>query len=255
MNARKLRITGSAEACFRITLLLLWGLVIIGCAREEIAADLEAPPAPEFVPRSADTALVEQGIDTVPEGYYISLSWLPPEASDLAGYRLYRQAEDYVDSLPPEMIEELPLPELGNTSMPDYLDNSSVLFSDSSAGFFYWVKAYDQSGNESGLSEEAYYKLLPKPISLSYSAFNDSLELTWDYTEALSQVNYFVVRLFEAGNDTAFWLQPFSQFSDFKVTYYDNLANGIYRFQVDVVGLPPLERPSGSEAALQFSIP
>lgn len=226
---------------------LLCALALTGCTREEVAADLEPPPTPQFVARSAETNSVEQGIDAVPEGHYIYLAWQPSLASDRAGYRVYRQAED---SLEMELIDSL--------EATQYIDRAAVLAPDqtgNSQGFYYWVSAYDASGNESGLSEEAYYKLLPKPVSLSYNNYTDSLLFSWDYTEALSQVSYFVVRLYQSASDTAFWLETFTQFSDFKVMYYGGLNPGDYRYQVDVVGTSPEDLPSGSEAALQFSMP
>jgi hypothetical protein len=242
--------------------LLLGCLGLAGCVSEKIAADLEPPPVPQFVTRTSDLALVEQGIDATAEGNYIYIAWNPSDAGDLAGYKVYRQAQDSVSFLAPELIEVLPLTELSSASAPDYLDRSSVLAPNAqtglSEGFYYWVSAYDAGGNESGLSESAFYKLLPKATLSPPVQQGDSLVIQWSFTSAaVSQVDYFVVRLFQSnGGDWApFWLQQHAFFDPLRVVYPQPLAAGNYRVQVDVVGAAPVSQPAGSEAALNFTIP
>lgn len=233
-----------------------------GCVSEKIAADLEPPPVPQFIPRSSELDLVEQGVDATAEGNYIYIAWYPSDAGDLAGYRVYRQAQDSVSFLPPELIEDLPLSELSSASTPDYLDRSSLLAPNAqtglSSGFYYWVSAYDAGGNESGLSESAFYKLLPKATLSPPVQQNDSLVIQWGYTSAsVSQVDYFVVRLFQSsgGDWVPFWLQQHSFFDPLRVVYPQPLAAGTYRVQVDVVGAAPSDQPAGSESALMFNLP
>lgn len=234
-----------------LTLALLCCLLLAGCGREEIAADVEPPPQVQFTLRSAETDLAEQGIDAVPDGHYIYLSWLPSPAGDLAGYRLYRQAED---SLEQELIDEL------EPSATEYEDRDSVLAPSSgtglSQGFYYWITAFDQSGNESPLSEEAYYKLIPKADLSEPLIQESSLVLSWSYSQ-MQSASYFVVRLFRwVGNAwEPFWLQEHEEFFPLQVSYDQPLASGVYRYQVDVVGSSPEKLPSGSEKALQFVIP
>ncbi len=242
-------------------ILLALSLSFASCVREEIAADLDPPPTPEFIVRSSDTTLVEQGIDAVPEGDFIALSWLAAEAQDLAGYRIYRQAEDSMDFLPPELVADLTLADLGLQSLPNFLDNSPVLTPNSqtglSQGFFYWVSAYDASGNESGLSVDAYYKLMPKPVLTPPLVQSDSLVLSWSYSQAaVSQVDYFVVRLYDASTGvwTPFWMQQHALFDPLQVIAPLPAGSGLYLFQVDVVGASVPGRPVGSEAALQFEV-
>ncbi len=233
-----------------------------GCVSEKIAADLDPPPVPQFVTRTSDLSLVEHGIDAVAEGNYIYIAWNPSDAGDLSGYKVYRQAQDSISFLPPELIEDLPLSELSSASAPDYTDRSSLLSPNAqtglSQGFYYWVSAYDASGNESGLSESAFYKLLPKATLSPPVQQNDSLVIQWSYaTAAVSQVDYFVVRLFQSGGGAwePFWLQQHAFFDPLRVVYPQSLAAGSYRVQVDVVGAAPANQPAGSEAALIFNIP
>lgn len=240
-----------------MTAVLGLGLLLIGCAREEIASDQEPPPVPQFIPRGADTLFVKQGIDAVPEGDFIDLSWLPSEADDLGGYRIYRRAEDSADVVPPELVVDLTTAQLAGDIFLSYVDNGDVLFSDSSAGFFYWVSAYDESGNESAPSESAYFRLMKKADLQAPLVVADTLQLSWNYTGDPFEVDYFVVRLFrqQGGVWTPFWLYKYNVYFPAQVDYVGVLAGGAYRYQVGVVGASPPDRPSGSEAAWQFDIP
>ncbi|RJP81446.1 MAG: hypothetical protein C4524_01795 [Candidatus Zixiibacteriota bacterium] len=242
-------------------LMMLAALALSGCGREEIAADLDPPAAPHFVPRSADTALVEQGVDAVPEGDWIHLVWEPGPEPDLEGYRLYRRAVDDTADIEMHLIADLPLAELPDLNQPGYLDNDPALAPHSqtgiTGGFRYFIGAYDEAGNESGLTDSIYYRLLPKP-SLTQPVQQDSaLVLSWSYSLAAAfQVDYFVVRLFraEGGGWTPFWTLKYNLFNPLQVIYPEIPDPGQYLFQVDVVGAGSSAEPAGSEAALEFMV-
>jgi len=249
MAKYKMKRTFGDKYCLALALLIC--ILLAGCGREEIAADTEPPEVVLITPRSNETDLIEQGIDAVPDGDYIYLSWMPSAATDLAGYRLYRMAEDSVDQ---ELIAELD----PNTTY--YEDRDSLLAPNSgtglSQGFYYWVTAYDESGNESSLSEEAYYKLIAKPDLTDPIIQENSITFSWSYNQT-QLASYFVVRLFEwaDGGWNPFWLYKHEEFFPLQVNYDPSLDSGIYRYQVDVVGSTPAELPSGSEKSLQFTIP
>lgn len=236
-----------------LALLVICGLAMVGCVREEIAADLDPPPIVQITTRTPDAALIEQGIDAVPDGDFIYLSWLPSDADDLAGYRLYRQAEDTTAR---QRIADL------EANIIEYEDHDSLLAPNQetglSKGFFYWVTAYDEGGNESGLSEEAYYRLMAKPDLNQPVVGENSLILSWSYTlDDPFDVDYYVIRLLWVIDNewTPFWVQTHQEYSQLNATYYESLASGTYRFQVDVVGATPQDLPSGSESWLEFEIP
>ncbi|MFH1862098.1 MAG: hypothetical protein ABH878_04720 [bacterium] len=232
--------------------LLLWlCLLWLGCVREEVASDLEAPPPPQFIPRSPDTSLTEQGVDAVPEGDYIYVVWQPSPANDLAGYRLYRQAEEGLERTLINDGEEL-----------EYLDRDPQLAPDPqtglSQGFYYWVSAYDFSGNESALSTECYYRLMPKPALFPPVIQGAGVTISWSYAEpALSQVNHFVIRLFEPVNEqwNPIWIIEYELFDPLSVNYPYPLAVGTYRIVVDAIGASAAELPMGSEASIDFIVP
>jgi hypothetical protein len=230
------------------------GFAILGCVSEHVAVDLEPPDAVQITPRSADTVYFEQGIDAVPEGDYIHLSWYPSLENDLAGYRVYRTA--HLENAERILIVEL------DPEITEYEDHDPVLAPDQgtglSTGFSYWVTAYDESGNESALSEEALYKLMTKPNLTEPQQQGENTSFTWTY-EQLDQVDYFVVKLFRmtGGVRSPVWSATLSIFFPLEVICYEPLSDGIYQYQVDVVGAASSEWPwsTGSEMVYQFTIP
>ncbi len=243
---------------FRNILLLSAGLLLLslfwGCASEEIAVDMDPPAVVQITPRSDDDVFIETGIDAVPDGDYIYLSWTQSGAHDLEGYRIYRMMDE--DDAERILIDEI------DPEYTEYEDRDSVLAPDQasglSTGFSYWVTAYDESGNESGLSEETYYKLMMKPDLTEPQVQNDSLYLSWSYDFViLEPVEYFVVRLYRSVDTDwiPFWLTVYNLPSPLQVVYPEPLEAGTYKYQVDVIGATSAEQPSGSERAYQFYIP
>jgi hypothetical protein len=242
-----------------ITILIVFCLGLAGCGTEQVASDQTPPGTPQFVPRTADTVLVEQGIDAVPEGDFIGFSWWAVTDEDLAGYRIYRMREDSVTVLPAQLIADKPIQDLIGLPLPYYLDTDSVLapdpFTGLSLGFYYWVSAYDESGNESVFSDPAYYKLMPKADLSAPVQQGDSLLLFWNYSTASPfAVDRFVVRLDSLSNGawTPFWLAQHALFDPLQVVCSEALTPGSYRYRVDVVGSSA--DPSGSEAAVGFIV-
>ena len=241
------------------TVFIIFCTLLWGCGKEKVALDLTPPETPQFVARSADTALVEQGIDAVPEGDYIKIVWQAVYDEDMGGYRIYRQREDSILTLP-RLIADLPIQELGGQATPTYLDMAdSILAPDLnsglSLGFYYWVSAYDQAGNESALSSPVYYKLIPKAEPNNPAPPGDSLVMTWGYSQSQGfQTAYFVIRLFTGTENgwVPFWMATHELFNQWQVVYPQSLPPGNYLYQVDVVGSSSL--PSGSEAAVEFSV-
>lgn len=242
-------------AAYFVVFSVFTGLFLTGCGREEIAADMDPPPVVQFTARSADTVLIEQGIDAVPDGDYIYLNWLLSQADDVAGYRLYRQAEDTTAR---QQIADL------EGDATEYEDRDTVLAPDPetglSTGFYYWITAYDESGNESALSdqEKAYFRLMAKPNPNPPTVWSDSLRLSWSYMlDDPFEVDYYVLRLLHLvdGQWTPFWLETYQEYSQLSTYYYGSLSSGTYRLKVDVVGATPADLPSGSESWLEFDVP
>ncbi len=237
-----------------LVIILIAGFTILGCVSEQVAVDLSPPDAVQITPRSADTVYFEQGIDAVPEGDYIYLSWYQSQADDLEGYRVYRIAHE-------EDAERILIVEL-DPEITEYEDHDPVLAPDQSTGlstgFSYWVTAYDESGNESVFSEEALYKLMTKPNLTEPQQQGENLSFSWTY-EQLDQVDYFVVKLYQmvGGVRNPTWSATLSIFFPLEVVCTEPLSDGVYQYQVDVVGVTSSGWlwSTGSEMVYQFDIP
>jgi len=236
-----------------LTLTLLIASLLVGCAEEQVAVDTEAPPKVELTTRNPDSVLVEQGIDAVPTGDYIYLSWIPSFVNDVEGYRVYRQNMDDENS------DRILIADVDKNTL-EYEDHDSELAPDQQTGiadgFDYSVSAYDEAGNEGSRSDPAYYKLMLKPELNQPVYEGDSLQLSWSYNQN-QDVDYFVVKLFHLvnGDWLPFWKSVYNLFWPLNVTYHGDLDPGQYLYQVDVVGAAPEEMPTGSENAIQFTIP
>ncbi|TKJ42351.1 hypothetical protein CEE37_01330 [candidate division LCP-89 bacterium B3_LCP] len=228
-------------------------VILVGCGREEIAADLIPPEDVLLTVRSADTSLVEEGIDAVPGGHYIYLSWLASPADDLAGYRVFRQTQDSADF---DMVDEV------DAFITEYEDHDPILAPNQitglTLGFSYWVVAFDEAGNVSNLSDEATYRLMPTPVLSPPVVQGDSLVFSWSYNQYDPlDFSFYVIRLFQQqGSDwIPIWIYVHNVPFPLEAAYYSVfLSAGTYKYQVDVVGAP-LDLPAGSEADLEFAFP
>jgi len=239
----------------RAALLFLLTL-LLGCGKESTISDQEPPPIPQFVPRGADTALVELGIDAVPMGitsrFPGSLRMLP-----MSGLPPLPPCRGFIGSRSARSGVGLGFGHSGYGFRVFLHGQQSDPFHDSSGGFFYWITAYDESGNESGLSEEAYFRLMPKADLQAPVVLGDTLSLSWNYTGQPFEVDYYVVRLFvlEGSVSNPIWLLKYDLYNLNPVDHIGMLEPGSYRYQVDVIGASPPDRPSGSEASYSFSHP
>jgi hypothetical protein len=116
----------------KVIFLLLF-LPLFGC-RTINDVDLTPPPPP-------------QGIRTVSLDNAIELSWLPSQASDVAGYSVWRSDNPYHGFLLLGTIKESPF-------VDDRAYNGTT--------YYYSISAYDYAGNESAMSAENVYDT-PRP--------------------------------------------------------------------------------------------
>ena len=70
---------------------LLLGLIfaIFTCIKQVNTSKIQPLPV-VFISGSPDDAIIERGIDAIPEGDSIRLEWLPSVEEEVIGYRLYR---------------------------------------------------------------------------------------------------------------------------------------------------------------------
>jgi hypothetical protein len=158
------------------------------------------------------------------------------------------------------LIADLPTLDLGGQPTPIYLDMADSILAPNlntglSEGFYYWISAYDQAGNESALSQSAYYQLIPKAEPHDPVPQGDSVILTWGYSQSPGfQIAGFVIRLYNMTDLgwEPFWIAEHELYNQWQVVYPQVLLPGSYLYQVDVIGSSSL--PTGSEAAATFSV-
>ena len=216
-------------------------LLFISCGENSEENDVSAPEAPEMIVKSVEFAQIETGVDAVPEGDWIYFEWEPNDEEDLEGYEIWRMGED--DSLQVfELIEILSLTQMANASQPEYTDRMAIVAPDPNSGdargYYYYVTAYDGSGNISSPSDTVYYKLLRKPLSVSIDS--DLETVRWSYPYNLEQDVKFIIRVVRQSTGQHVWLVQYSVGQDpYEVSFnFDGSAllmgPGDYYLRVDV---------------------
>jgi hypothetical protein len=256
-------------------------ILYTGCGEDLAPEDTTPPSAPQIVPKSSESQFLQQGIDSEPgnseQDYWIRLEWEWNSEPDLAGYYVYRMDErDSLGGYPFNRIKNLRVGfELRRDfdPIPYYTDQDPVLRPDQSTGyshgFYYYIRAYDGSGNSSTNSDTAYYRLLQKPRGLTINGnTSSSFNLVWEYY-GQENWNYFFIRVYPQGSpNIRVWsyranllVSPFSVAFNGDGTAnqeylrgQDSLIVGTYGWTVDVVADFDPEHPAGAETRSIFTV-
>ena len=292
MNHHKMLNRPKAGAAMRFPNFIRWGwwmmcflpiaIIYIGCGEDLTPEDTTPPGKPMMIPKTPESQFLQQGIDSeagiTDQDYWIRIEWDWNTEPDLMGYYVYRMDER--DSLGNYEYVKIRNLQLGVDlrreidAIPYYIDQSSVLRPDPvsgfSHGFYYYVRAFDNSGNVSAPSDTVYYRLLQKPRGLTINgniaaAFN----FVWEYY-ALESWNYFFIRVSpEALPDNRVWsyradllVTPFvvtfnsdgSANRDYFRGESDSLIAGNYSWMVDVVADFDPIHPAGAETKATFTV-
>jgi hypothetical protein len=193
------------------------------------------PATPLFVAAAADTAVIERGIDAIPEENAILVEWHDHEEHEI--YYLYRRKEGAAA-----------FALLATSSDTSYLDRVDV-----GTRYYYCLQAENDAGRKSAPSDTIHYMLLPKANNLRIST-EDSLQFHWQL-QGMRPV-HFILRLFDESRNELVWLSvipPRYQGVNEQITFnrdrsarYDPLTAGTrYRWRIDCVGAASW---SGSES-------
>ncbi|MDH7561408.1 MAG: hypothetical protein QHJ34_14435, partial [bacterium] len=199
------------------------------------------PPAPILLKPPDDLAVVEKGIDAVPEADAIQLDWLAPDGEDLAGFRLYRRTGRSGAFL---LLKSF------KAQDSTHVDAAGI---EVGTRYFYLMTAVDHFGRESAPSDTVDYQLVPKAFNLHCTASLTPV-FRWHVQDYPGQ---YVLKLFDLSDGSKVWfsLVQSSYTGQEEVVPYNwdgtaaasALVSGRqYRWRVDVVGV---ERNSGSESA------
>ncbi|MBC7187691.1 MAG: hypothetical protein H5U38_11720 [Calditrichaeota bacterium] len=221
------------------TAILALGSFFLLCSKN--VTEERGPAAPILLPPPDELAVVEKGIDAVPEADAIQLDWLAPEGEEVAGFRLYRRTGR---SGPFLLLKSF------KAQDSTYVDAAGI---EIGTRYFYFMTAVDYSGRESAPSDTVDYMLVPKAFNLHCSAGLTPV-FRWHVQDYPAQ---YVLKLFDLSDGSKVWfsLVPSSYQGQEEVVTYNwdgaaaapALVSGRqYRWRVDVVGV---ERNSGSESA------
>jgi len=217
--------------------LVIWG-IFIGCG--ESIEDPEPPMTPRWVEKSAPEDTLERGIDAYESGDGIFLEWYQNLDEDISGYKIYRAEVS---------------PESGFNLLVDInafgISGADTSYIDDSLNFnvdyFYFLRAYDQAGNNSPRSDTICYKLIDKvgllepygEIHINYPTF------TWqDFTNFAYE---YVIRVEEVYPRKVIWISRISRpnygdflqsilFNNDGISLQHELTDGVnYRWRVDII--------------------
>lgn len=238
-------------------------MLLSSCGKNSDVDDVDPPAPPEMIVKSVEFAQNETGVDAVPDGDWIFFEWEPNNEEDLEGYEVWRRPE--ADSLQVyQLIDILSLTQMSNADEPDYFDRTADVAPDPNTGeargFYYYVTAYDGSGNISASSDTVYYKLLRKPLAASIDSTSSTVR--WSYPYNLEMDVKFIIRVTRKTTGQYIWLAQVGSGQDpYAVDFnFDGTAllmgAGDYYLRIDVT--PSIiydNKYSGAESQLhEFTV-
>jgi hypothetical protein len=227
----------------RLLILIVIAVAVfcLGCGEDQTSRDDIKPTPPVWVERAADNVYPQQGIRAEPvsdeRSHRVRLDWYANPEPDVSGYRIWRLGE-WTDPLYRYLVTDLRLgpdlePGLGRYTCVDQGDSMGVetdlLRPDpdtgASRGYFWYLQAYDSTGNFSALSAPAYYRLINNPTSVSVARDSENMYvLSWDWAPNPDVVvSYYMIRVYSRmwGPDSAIWHQQVFRYGTSESVYMD----------------------------------
>jgi len=131
------------------SLIFILNFTILNCDKS-VSTSGKKPSSVEFFSKTADTSVVERGIDAVPDGNRIRIEWFPNTEEEIERYNIYRSEEDN---------ENFSL--IYTTGDTTYEDEVETLIR-----YYYYVTAETDEGITSEPSDTIEYSLLEKATLL-----------------------------------------------------------------------------------------
>ncbi len=256
-----------------VVLMAILGFFILmaGCGEDSSDTDATPPTTPVLKPRSVDSLYEEAGIR--PEAfnvlnYWIRVEWYLNTEDDLKGYFIYRRGEEE-ESFPEGHYDHVVLGEdfyLGED--PFYIDyDTGNLRPEPSTGdtrgYYYAVRAYDESGNFSEFSPVAYYRLIANPLSLAVTTSHTGERyLNWTFQSGPEVfIDYYMLRIWDKETGQPMW---WTKYTDFSSTHSvllneDNALETfvpgqyyVWKLSVIANSNPPERSPAGCAVKTEF---
>jgi hypothetical protein len=159
-------------------------LLIFTCKNQD---QPESPPQRvTIVTKTPEYAILEQGIDTIPEKDAIKLEWHPNSERNLNGYAVFRSK--WPDK---NYLEITRIKEIYGTIDTTFIDDSVQV----NNRYYYYIRAFIKSDLLGEPSDTVNYQLIPKPQLLGTSLKNEVFLFRWTYSDPVSAPDDFVFRL------------------------------------------------------------
>lgn len=212
---------------------LLFGLIfaILTCS-ENLTSVSSKPDKVTIITGTADTTIVERGIDAIPEDDAIFIQWYPLEDQNLKHYEIWR----YNDAV--EEHENIAVVSIDDST---YIDQTVAFY----VKYFYYVIAVNEDNKKGESSDTLSYTLLKKAIHLNPQGEipEEAPQFSWEDPNGSAE---YILRVYDPVNDECVWLTNIaSSYSDREAIVY-NLDNSAkyeklekgkeYYWRIDVVG-------------------
>ena len=218
-------------------------LALLFCGKN-VNGPNEGPRPPLLWPAPNDTALVEKGIDTIPEADVIQLDWTLTDDKDIDHILLFRRSEKE------EQFKSLRKFGRKDTT---WIDNDHI---ELNIRYYYYLRAVDRDDRQGAPSDTVDYMLIDKAYNLYASSGTHPL-FRWQIQDYY--FHEYIIKILDANSGEKIWFaRVTSDHSDLdeEVKYnfnggakYDSLKiNQNYIWRVDIVGAA---KNCGSESMWQ----
>jgi hypothetical protein len=206
-------------------------------------------PPPKLWPTPSETAVVERGIDAIPDADAIQLDWTIENDKDVEQFLLYRRSEDE---------EKFSLLRTLDRKDSTWVDGNNIKLH---TRYYYYICSVDGNNRQGSPSDTVDYRLIEKAHNLSAT-----LEAKPLFRWQIQDYNFqeYVIKIIHTNTGEKVWFAivgtDFTDLDD-KVRYnfdgqakYESLkSDQQYQWRVDIIG--PAKN-SGSESRWQpFSPP
>jgi hypothetical protein len=235
-----------------VVIILIIALFSLSCT-SSVESDNPAPAQVRIVEKSAEDAIVEKGIDAIAfpgllTQNSISLQWYSEDDEDLTSFDIYR-SQDSVGTFP--LLTSI-VKQFGKIDT-FYVDKNVA----QNVRYYYYVIARDAADQESPRSIKVNYKLSEMTVLNSPSESDTSYTgiYSWDFPSIGPDEFIFRLERDIAGNFVHEYINQLNRIDynphqewNFTSLGLGNLAPGIYRWRIDIIGA---DNNEGSESFWQ----
>lgn len=222
------------------SLIFIFNFTILSCDKS-VSTSGNKPSTVIFVTKTADTSVVERGIDAVPDGNRIRIEWFQNPEEEVERYNIYRSEENNDDfSL------------ISNTIDTVYEDMVETF-----TKYYYYVSAETDEGMTSEPSDTISYMLLEKATLLSPDDTVNTGEPKFIWRDTNDPFYHeYIIRVVQVETEQTIWSSVKERESydsdqeeivfnaDSEAAVVQLLPDILYKWRVDILG----DEKKGSES-------